>query len=44
MNKIKLSPENQIEHMKRKGIEFTIDDEEFALSYLQNNTLYRLHY
>ncbi len=40
MSKIKLSTENQIEHMKSKGIKFTIDDEKFALSYLQNNTYY----
>lgn len=40
MDKIKLSPQEQIEHMKSKGIKFIIENEKCALLNLQNNTYY----
>lgn len=38
--KPKLSIDQQIEHMKSKGILFTIEDEEYAAEYLTSNTYY----
>ena len=38
--KEKLNTAKQIEHMKNKGIQFTIEDEAYAENYLTNNTYY----
>lgn len=38
--RVKLSIDEQITHMKEKGILFSIEDEEFAKEYLRNNTYY----
>ncbi len=38
--KEKLTVQQQIEHMKSKGILFNVENEEFAKDYLENNTYY----
>ena len=38
--KKKLDVASQVEHMKSKGIKFNIEDEDFAINYLLNNTYY----
>ena len=38
--RVKLSIEEQINHMKKLGVKFSIEDEEFAKEYLCNNTYY----
>ena len=38
--KQKLDVAGQVEHMKSKGIKFNIENENFAIDYLQNNTYY----
>ena len=38
--KEKLNITEQIKHMCDKGIQFNIEDEEFAADYLTNNTYY----
>ncbi len=38
--KQKLDVISQVEHMKNKGIKFNIEDENFAIEYLCNNTYY----